>query len=287
MFSPKLIHYRFITNVLKVLKVFALCTLLSTSFLCHADTEKPAITIPFSSDQHPNQITYYYEETLRLALAKTEAKYGKLDIKRYPFPSGRERQRAIIAANEGMDIMWSSFNQSRAEQLLAIEFDLLRELSNKKILLIRKEDREKFAAVKNLNDLRKFKAGTGSHWHDTNVLQKNDMPLVTSWDYSPMFRMLAARRFDYIIRGAQEIWEEIEEYEDLPLAAEETLLISYELPVYYFVNKNNFQLAKRIKEGLLSAEKDGSLAELFGSLDGFKRGREEINNNRTLLKMID
>lgn len=280
--SPRCISYRYSAAVLRI---FALCALLSTSFVCHAET--PYLVIPYSPNEIPSPINYYYEETLRLALAKTEAKYGKLDIKRSAIPSGRERQRAMIAANEGMDIMWSSFNHSRAEQLLAIEFDLLRELSNKKILLIRTEDQDKFAAVKNLDDLRQFKAGTGSHWHDTNILQKNDIPLVTSWDYRPMFKMLAAKRFDYMIRGAQEIWEEIEEYDDLPLAAEETLLISYELPVYFFVNKNNFQLAKRIKEGLLIAEEDNSLDELFNSLDGFKRGLEAANSNRTLLRMID
>ncbi|MET0357135.1 MAG: hypothetical protein ABW044_10180, partial [Cellvibrio sp.] len=206
-------------------------------------TSTPFITIPYSAYHTPEYPNYYYEEVLKLVLAKTESEYGKLDIKFYPFSTGRERQRAILQTSGGLDVIWSSSSPLREEKLLAVKFNLLRELSDYKILLIRKEDKAKFASVKQLSDLRKFKAGTGSHWQDTKVLQLNSIPLVTSWDYEPMFKMLIAKRFDYMIRGAHEIWPELEQHKDLPIMAEEKLLVHYKLPVYFFVNLKSEKLA--------------------------------------------
>lgn len=261
--------------------VFFVCLL-----LCANTQAQTAIAIPFSPYHTPAYANYYYEEALKLALAKTETSHGKTEITSYPFSAGRERQRAILKKNAGIDVIWSSSSAVRETQLLAIKFNLLRDLSNKKILLIRKEDKEKFAAIKSLADLRKFKAGTGSHWQDTHTLKHNNMPLVTSWDYEPMFKMLTAKRFDYMIRGSQEIWAEVEQHPQLPIMAEENLLISYELPVYFFVNPKNTQLAERIKTGLELAEKDGSLNKLFLNIPSFKQGYDEVNNkNRRLIKM--
>lgn len=244
------------------------------------------ISIPDFPQHTPAHHNYYYEEALKLALAKTEQRYGKTTLKTNPLASGRERQRVILKNNAGLDVIWSSTNPAREAQLLAIKFNLLGELSNKKILLIRTADKEKFAQVKTLADLRQFTAGTGSHWQDTYTLQNNAMPLVTAWNYEPMFKMLAAHRFDYIIRGAQEIAAELEQHRNLPIMAEEHLLISYEQPVYFFVNSQNTQLAERIKTGLLAAESDGSLKKLFFSIPSFQQGYAEVNNKkRRLIRM--
>lgn len=270
-------------NYQTIIAVVSLLVLLCSNNSSNAQT---AITIPSSPYHTPAYANYYYEEVLRLALTKTESTYGKTDIQFYPLVMGRERQRALLKSNGGIDVIWSTSNHVRETQLLAIKVNLLRDLSNYKILLIRKEDKEQFATVKSLSDLRKFKAGTGSHWQDTQVLQKNEMPLMTSWDYEPMFKMLAAKRFDYIIRGSQEIWAEVEQHQGLHLAAEDTLLIHYDLPVYFFVSPTNLQLAERIKIGLELAEKDGSFKKLFFSMPAFKKGFDETyNKHRLLLKM--
>lgn len=253
---------------------------------CHAQTFPSAITIPFSAHHSPEYANHYYEELLQLALAKTEDHYGKTMIKSYPFATGRERQRAMLKNNSGLDVIWSPTSKIREQQLLAVKFSLLGNLSDYKILLIRKEDKEKFSAVKKLADLRNFKAGTGLHWQDTHVLQKNNMPSVKSWNYDSMFKMLRAKRFDYMIRGVEEIWSELELHSGSSFVAEEHLLIHYKLPVYFFVNPNNTELATRLKTGLEIAEKDGSLHQLLLDLPAFKKGFEEIHNkNRIIINM--
>jgi len=274
------IEYRFCTYVISI---FALLWLSTQS---QAQTARNTVSIPFSAHHSPAYSNYYYEELLRLALAKTEDRYGKTAITFYPFATGRERQRAMLKNNSGLDVIWSPTSKIREQQLLAVKFNLLPILSDYKILLIRKEDKAKFSAINKLADLRNFRAGTGSHWQDTHILEKNNMPTVKSWNYDPMFRMLEAKRFDYMIRGTEEIWSELELHPNSPFMIEEKLLIHYKLPVYFFVSPNNSELATRLKIGLEIAEKDGSLNQLLLSLPAFKKGYAEVQkNNRTLITM--
>jgi len=260
-----------------------ICLLLASPTQAHPPE---VIHIPYSGPKTPDAANYYFEEVLQLALQKTEAHYGKARLEYYPYAAGRERQRALLSQGKDLQVLWSSTSSEREKKLLAIKFNLLRGISDYKILLIRREDKNKFANLRDLTDLRRLKAGTGTHWRDTQVLIKNDMPMMTSWDYEPLFKMLAAKRFDYIVRGAQEIWSEVDKHKDLPLMAEETLLLHYPLPVYFFVNPDNKILAERLKTGLELAEKDGSLDKLFFSVPGFQRAYDEVQRKqRRLIEM--
>jgi len=254
---------------------------------CHSNAQTASITLPFSTQHSPENPNYYYEEVLKLALEKTESSHGKLDIKFYSYALSNERQYANLKTNGGLDVIWSASSRLREQQLIAVKFNVLRELSDYKFLLIRKADKEKFVKVNSVADLRQLKAGAVSQWQDTQLLQRNGISITTAWDYDSMFKMLADKRFDYAIRGAQEIWPEAEQHKDENLIAEEKLLISYKNPVYFFVNPKNERLAKRIKAGLDMAEKDGSLQRLFLSLPAFKKGADEIRNKKRRLISLD
>ena len=259
------------------------CALLLLSQLSWADSTQ--LIVPNASD--PSPTAHYYYALLKLALDKTAPEYGNTELSYYPVTIGRERQRSLIATHAGLDVMWSSTNIAREKQLLAIRLNLLRELSDYKLLLIRTEDQQTFSKIQQISELRKLKAGTGSHWQDTNVLQANDIPYITSWDYDPMFKMLRANRFDYMIRGAQEIAEEIRLHADLNLVQESHLLIHYRLPVYFFVAKENKPLAERIYKGLCLAQKDGSWEQLFVNTPGYREALTEIRDkNRIRIDLI-
>jgi len=77
--------------------------------------------------------------------------------------------------------------------------------------------------------------------------------------------MLKLKRFDYFPRGINEAWNEIDKkgvnYPELMV--EERTALYYPYPVYYFVNKENRELAARIEKGLKIALADGSFKDLF------------------------
>lgn len=89
-----------------------------------------------------------------------------------------------------------------------------------------------------------------------------------------------------MVRSSQEIWGELNRHAKLQLAAEQTLLLHYSQPLYYFVHKENTILADRVLRGLHLAQADGSLDALLNSLPGYKMGLKEINNKqRTVIKL--
>jgi len=79
--------------------------------------------------------------------------------------------------------------------------------------------------------------------------------------------MLDGGRFEAFPRGATEAWKEVDQMSSLPLEVEEKLIISYPLPTYFFVNKDNLALARDVENGLESAITDGTMDNFFYSSD--------------------
>jgi len=67
---------------------------------------------------------------------------------------------------------------------------------------------------------------------------------------------------------------------DKGLVIEQSLMLYYPAPIYFFVNSVDTELADRIARGLTIAINDGSFNELFLSTPGFKKGYEEIAGKR-------
>jgi Bacterial extracellular solute-binding proteins, family 3 len=221
------------------------------------------IRIPAPGTLEHETTSLYYEKLLRLALEKTATSTAEnIKFIHFSTKSGRERLRVLLT-QDALDIIWSSTNKAREKQLKAIKFDLLRGLNAHRVLLIRKDDQVLYEKIMTLDDLRQFRIGTGTHWSDTDIYKLNRLPLVTSWNYEAMFRMLAAKRFDYMARGLQEVSFESDRYKHLNLVIEKNLILYYKQPMYFFVKKDNKVLADRLLSGLRMSEADGSLDKLF------------------------
>lgn len=263
-------------NPLKLVRVAGLCLLLIASSLSNASKPK-VLTIPPLGALEPPETTIFYEQALLLALAKTTPEFSEPDyqLAYYPRIVGRERYRLLLKRGD-IDVIWSSSNQQREQEFVAVKFNLLRGINEYRRLLIRADDQEKFDRVKNLEDLQQFKIGSGTHWSDTTVYEFNNLPLVTAYAYSSMFRMLAAKRFDYMARSLQEVDKELNDHQQLGLAIEKNLLIHYPQPIYFFLKRDNSALAERIEKGLKLAQADGSLNALFRSIAPFRAAEEQL-----------
>lgn len=241
------------------------------------------IIIPNESANAVSEANYYPENLLKLALQKTEFTDGRATVSYFDGSFGRERLRSLLRQDEGIDVLWSSSTPERDLELLPIKFNIMRGLNEYRVLLIRAEDKEKFAQIKTLDELRKYRAGTGIHWSDTLILKTNDIPYATSWAYEPLFKMLAAKRFDYMARGMQEIKHELVAHADLNLTIADKVMLHYHQPIYFYVSRKNPKLADRILRGLNLAEGDGSFDRLFFSIPEHREATEAIKNNSRLI----
>lgn len=230
---------------------------------------------------------FYFSQLLDLALKKTEASYGPYQLGYAASHVSVERDLADLKHGVNVNVVWTTINGKRDKELLPVRVSLIRELNNYRIFLIGKDDQARFDQVQSINDLRKLRAGLGSNWPDAEVMRNNGLPVVTSPTHQSLFKMLAAKRFDYFPRGLYEIWNEEELHKDLGLRVEQRLMIYYEAPFYYFVNKKDVALAERIEAGLKLAMADGSFDALMESVPSYKRGLEEQRTAHRKLFMLD
>ncbi|WP_169315457.1 hypothetical protein [Catenovulum agarivorans] len=176
--------------------------------------------------------------------------------------------------------------KKREQQLKAIKFSLVKKLNEYRFLVIHKGEQEKFNQVKSIEDLSKFTAVSGSHWQDTIIFKRHQLPVVTSIDTGDLIKMFKLRRGDYFARGAYEVWRELEQAEFAPFQLEEKLLLRYNADYHFFVNHQDKVLAERLLTGLRRAEQDGSFDELFFSVPEFKQGWNAVkHSNRLLLEL--
>lgn len=251
-----------------LLLLTCLAWLAIVSAKAYADT-KLTLRIPHPGLVEPAATGYFYIDALRLALSKSAPPGEELDLQYFNSYVGRERLRLMVAQGD-MDLLWSSSTKEREERLRAIKFNLLKGINEYRFLLIRAEDQQKFASVETLDDLRKFHVGGGTHWSDMQIFQSEGFHTVTSWQYNSLFKMLAAKRFDFLPRTFSEIITEVEEHKNMNFIMEPHLILHYKQPIYFFVAKENHALARRIQEGLDIAQKDGSLDKLFFSVPHYK-----------------
>jgi ABC-type amino acid transport substrate-binding protein len=151
--------------------------------------------------------------------------------------------------------------------LVPVRIPVDKNLGGYMVFLIRKEDAGRFAAVKTVEDLKKFKIGQGLGWLDVDILRANGFNVVTGSNYDGLFDMLANGRFDAFSRAAVEILDEYRErHEKIPdLAIEQTFILYYPLPMYFWFSKNDDgeRLAARAREGMMGMIEDGTYDRIF------------------------
>ncbi len=222
---------------------------------------------------------YYFTKLLELALSKTEKKYGPFLIQLSPKRALDHRFLANMLKGEH-DVMWAKSTPELEQNLLAVRVSLLKDLSSYRILMIRRGDQARFSAIKNLDDLRKLRGGMHPQWADAAIMAHNGLPLVYGTEYTHLFFMLTAGRFDYFSRGLAQIYIEPARFPDLPLAIEEDLMLQYRNDYNFFVRKEDTKLAERLTEGLKLAEADGSFDQLLYSFPRYRWGMEQLQQKK-------
>ncbi|MBD1581965.1 hypothetical protein [Pseudoalteromonas sp. S16_S37] len=218
---------------------------------------KATDTVRYNIAQHmydPKQA--YYLSVLQLALEKSAHKYG--DYQLIPLsldeaPQGRTLD--LLANKDILDVHWSVTSIEREQQLGTVYVPLMRGLMGARLFLIHKDNVQIFANIQNAQKLKQYSFGSGIDWPDTKIYERNDIDVATS-DGSHLHDMLAHKRFDLFPRALHEPWSEIANRADLVVEA--NFALCYPTVMYFFVNKDNHRLRKRLTYGLEKAIEDGS-----------------------------
>lgn len=228
----------------------------------HAEQTAPIIVHYPASDSNPfyYKRVKYFVEILELALSKSNHHY-KLEKISLPFMN-ESRSRTNITTHV-YDVHWLNAQNALDTDLQAIRIPLCKGLTGWRILFIRPESQKDFAAIKSLDDLRHFTAGHGNDWPEVTRYDNLELPQKLSGSWKGLFFMLKQNRIDYLSRSALEIYDEEDAFPELNLKIESQLTLHYPATYYFYVNKNNKQLADDIQLGLQRAIADGSFDKVF------------------------
>jgi len=229
--------------------------------------------------------TQYYLSLLTLVLEKTLATHGPYQLQAHHLPMQQDRTIAELK-KQTIDIIWTVTSIDREQQLDPIRIPLLKGLLSHRIFIINKTAQTRFAAIKNITQLRALSAGQGHDWPDLKILRHNNLTTFSSSSYRGLFGMLSLGRFDYFPRGINEAWQEVATFSSNNLMVEPTLLVQYPSPIYFFFHPQNTRLKERVNTGLRLAIADGSFNTLLYNHPTIKRSLRLTNMpQRTLFRL--
>jgi len=259
------------------MKVIFLFIALLTSYTNTSFAEDEIVVRHVSPEGKLDQRHTYFIALLSLALEKTRSQDGPFRLAMHEDKMTQARAILSVAQKYYLDIVWTMTSKDREHILQPIRIPLLKGLLGHRVFIIRQQDKERFAQIQTPNELKPLIAGQGHDWPDIKILKENGYNVMAVTIYDSLFSMLSLGRFDYSPRGVTEAWAEVDAHPEKELMVEETLLLKYPAPIYFFVHKNNTLLADRVERGLLISIADGSFDRLF----------HEYTINKTHFKLLN
>lgn len=245
------------------------------------------VVYPLTSADDADSRYEYDWAVLRVALQKTETRYGPFELHQSTHPMSSQRVALELLMPGGRINVFARATSPELEQrYLPVRLPIDKGLLGYRMFLVRDSDLPRFAAVRTLDDLRKLSVGQGKDWIDVPILRHGGFSVVEGSTYSGLFGMLSAGRFDFFSRGIDEAQREYRERRSTQphMVIEPTLLLQYPLPVYFFLRRDaeGRLLAQRIAAGMEIMIRDGSLQALFQQYKGASIKAGQLQKRRVL-----
>jgi hypothetical protein len=217
---------------------------------------------------NPNNI--YFVKVLELALSKTQTN-SELDWLQ-PMDALITQNRQFIELKKGnVDVMWTMHSKAREQQALAIKVPLAFGSYGIRLLVINQHDNRLFDQVDRISQLNKMTALVGRDWPDKQILAENGLNYNDSVSEEDLYGLLNDKAGRYFPRAVTEAKAELANVvSSEQLVVYPKLVLQYPTVMYFYVRKNNLELAKRLEKGLKIALEDGSLKALFFSFSHHK-----------------
>lgn len=218
----------------------------------------------------------YFPRLLRLVLEASKAPDETIVIRFSGVTASQARWIAEVQKSQSNRVIWTVTSKEREAVLRPIRVPLFKGLLGYRQLVIRREDAAIFNALHSKAELAQLVAGQGSHWPDTDILKANQMPVIEGMTKENLYKMLVAKRFDYFPRGITEIAEETELIRKNNLMVAPHLLMFYPQPMYFFVNNQNTELARRLEEGIKLLVSNGEFDRLLEDFPNAQQALREL-----------
>jgi hypothetical protein len=187
---------------------------------------------------------------------------GSYELSHSHVVSTQTRDVANLEKNN-LDVIWIATSNDFEKRLRPIRIPLFKGLLGHRLLVVKKSLLPQLSQVESLQDLRQLRMGQGLGWVDGDILRANGFSVYDAQNHDILYSMLARGRYDALPRGLHEPWEELQSYDYPDLVVDGTLLIHYPMPMYFFVNRENTELAELIESNFERFIDDGQFEAFF------------------------
>lgn len=215
--------------------------------------------------ESPNDTRVVFKnELVRHALEITKDKYGDYEIVENPQRMNIARAFRELQKGENLSLTFAHTRPEFEEKAFPIRVSLRQGIDSYRLLLVRKGEKARFRSVKTTEDLKAFTVGLSPNWSTYKVMNRREFKIVDAPDYASMFRMLDLKRFDFIPRAINEIYDEIDLYEPVGEGLEIVDGIALYIPAasYMFVSRKQPRIFERLNSGLHAMNVNGDLSVL-------------------------
>ncbi len=208
----------------------------------------------------------YNKAVLELALKKTIKQYGPYKL--IPSNSMNAARSENVAKNGKLENFFVilSVSSERLSEMNAVNFPIDRGIVGYRVFFVSPTMRLKLKNITTLEELKNFTILQGIGWLDIKILQNSGFKVITGSTYEGLFEMVARGRGDLFPRGANELLREYVSHKHIKdLIYDDSIILYYNLPRFFFTSKKNKVAARRVEDGIIAAYSDGSFNELWES----------------------
>jgi len=248
--------------IMRHLECLLLCVLACLTGSAHA-LDTVILDAPVSTLDRRND---YTTRLLTAILDKTRAQFGPYKLRYAPAYMYRDRLRSELLQGQNVNVTAKATRPDWENSgLITIRIPVDKGITEYRLFLINQQDQEKFRHIDGLDELKQLRLGVGHAWSSREVLETAGFSVESAVDWENLYRMLEARRFDYFPRALSEIFVEYDDrHATYPqMAIEDSLMLYFPLPKYFFVAPQSPRLAQRIETGFQAMIRDGSFDHLF------------------------
>lgn len=270
---------------LHIFSILLICSPLL--FLWHTTSSNTQMTtIKFWNGNKSSSRQSYEREVLDAVLAATRKGYGNIPVQEdqtdYPDP---EDEAGIFRIKE-FDLFGTVAGNPKlaGEKKSLIPHPMMKGLLGYRILIVRAEDQEKFAAISQATDLQNQAMGIPFGWADAELFRRNGYEVVEAGGFDELFANQLKKKFAYTTFGANEIENVFGERAASlgGLAIDQSLLLYYPFPLVFYVNPENLELVSRMNLGMQIIVKNGELDKIFERHFGNLAARLQLNERNII-----
>lgn len=220
--------------------------------------------VRINAPYNPNDMrTNYKMKVLTQALDKTLDTFGPYQIQTIDMSVAVQRAMLEVHSGKHINIYIGVTTEEWEEKTLPVRIPIRRGILSYRLLVTNEAKLTAFSQVSDIDSLRKMLAGVRGGWATTQVFKQHGFTLYEFESLDGLYNMLNRNVLDYIPRGINEAYAEINARQPNSLRVEPNIVLFLPAPTYMFVSPNEGRLAKRLKMGLETMVAEGSLKALF------------------------